>query len=170
MQCPSHGTKIMKIGLCLLLVLWAAAAQPEAAVNVVNNWPTLSTFTAGGDFAWSIRTGSVLSETPQNNPVRRGYEHYSDGTARDRHSADQLSLFIAVRGVNPYFRLETQGYLDVSDGTSDQPKWRDSPDNPLHQYVDWYRDGVDSAVVKQEIESLMTQAPADSTPPPEPSP
>jgi inosine-uridine nucleoside N-ribohydrolase len=170
--------KKVKRYICMASGVGNFRPHAEAAVNVVNNWPTLTVHTKGQDFAWSMMTGSVLQQTPSTNPVRRAYEHYFGGTAKDRHSADQLSLLIAVRGVDPHFRMTTQGYMDVGNGT--RSDWSASPDNPLHHWVDWYRDGVDPAVVKNAIEKLMTQPPgavsafvspdSQDAPPPTPRP
>lgn len=132
----------------------------EATVAAVEGWPTPITFTGGGAFADMLATGSRLgAETPSDHPVRRAYELYFDGKHRDRHSADQIAVMVAVRGVeHPYWRLVTEGHNHIF--PNGMHEWRDQPDNPNHAYISALRDGVDPAEVAQTIEDLMVQQPA----------
>jgi hypothetical protein len=132
--------------------------DPEATVEAIADWPTLITFTGGGDFANSVATGRRLClETPPANPARRAYELYFGGDCKDRHSADQIAVMIAVRGLDPFWHLATEGHNHIfSNGTHE---WRVTSDNPNHQYVSALRSGVNPKTVAQAMENLMVQPP-----------
>jgi hypothetical protein len=133
--------------------------DPGATVHVAAEWPTTITFTGGGDFAISLATGARLaSEVPADSPVRRAYEHYFGGEAQDRHSADQISVMVAVRGTGSPWQLVRQGYNHVfPNGTHE---WREQPDDPRHQYISALTPGVEAAQVRRTIEDLMVRPPA----------
>ncbi len=141
--------------------------DPKATVEAVTRWPTQITFTGGGDFAWSLATGEVLCETPQNNPVRRAYELYFGGECQNRHSADQIAVLVAVRGADhPYWDLVTEGHNHIfPNGTHE---WRETPDEPRHRYISALADGVTTEEVIRTFEELMGRPPGklvfDSSP------
>jgi len=133
--------------------------HPEAIINVAANWPTLITFTGGGDFAWAAATGIRLTETPKNNPVRRAYELFFKGTIQSRHSADPIAVYVAVRGVEPYLKLATKGYNHIFENATHE--WRTSPNDPRHQHVSALAKGIKSVEVIKAMEDLMVQPPMD---------
>lgn len=137
--------------------------HPESVVHVAAEWPTVITFTGGGDFAISMATGSRLAtEAPADSPVRRAYEHYFGGTAEDRHSADQIASLIAVRGTGFPWRLIEEGYNHIfPNGTHE---WRDEPDEPRHRFISSLAPGADPAEVAKTVEDLMVRSPAAASP------
>ncbi len=131
--------------------------DPESTVKAIAGWPTLITFTGGGKFAESLATGKCLAELPKENPVRRAYELYFNGETKNRHSADQIAVLIAVRGKTSSWKLVTLGHNHIfADG---RHEWREAPDNPLHEYISALADGVPSNTVAATIEELMLHSP-----------
>ena len=132
--------------------------DPAATVHVAAEWPTPIVFTGGGAFAERLATGARLaSEAPADSPVRLAYELYFGGPPRDRHSADQIAVLVAVRGEGDPWRLVTRGRNHVfPDGTHE---WRDEPDDPRHGYVSALAEGTVPAAVAGVIGDLMTRRP-----------
>lgn len=127
--------------------------DPESSEKAIQAWPTLVTFTGGGKFAELLATGAGLRDLPKTHPTRRVYELYFGGEAKNRHSADQIAVYIAVRGTGSPWKLVTRGHNHVfSNGTHE---WRDSPDNPLHQYISALEDDARPRDVASELEALM---------------
>ena len=133
--------------------------SPEAAVHVSADWPGVITFTGGGDFADSIPTGEQLGrELPPDSPVRRAYDLYFRGQARDRHSADQIAVLVAVRGTGSPWQLVTHGYNQIHpDG---RLQWRSERDERRHQLVSALAAGIQAEDVAEMIEGLMMHTPA----------
>jgi hypothetical protein len=74
---------------------------------------------------------------------------------KNRHSADQIAVMVAVRGTRHPWTLVQQGYNEIyGDGTH---AWREHPDNPNHQYISALAEGVEAAEVAGMIEELMMQ-------------
>lgn len=131
--------------------------DPESTVRAVAGWPTLITFTGGGEFAESLATGRRLAELPKSNPVRRVYELYFGGEVKNRHSADPIAVLVAVRGTGAPWKLVTEGHNHIfPNGTHE---WRREPNNPLHQYIAALAEGVEARTVAAEMEALMVQPP-----------
>lgn len=132
--------------------------DPESTVKAIGGWPTLITFTGGGDFANLLAVGKRLNELPKNNPVRRTYELYFGGEAQDRHSADLISVYVAVRGTSMPWKLVKEGHNFIfPDG---RHQWRAEPDNPLHEYIAALAPGVAPSKVIAEFYTLVMQLPA----------
>lgn len=133
--------------------------DPESTVKAIEGWPTPIIFTGGGAFAESLATGKRLAEAPKDNPVRRVYELYFSGAPRNRHSADQIAVMVAVRGAGPPWRIVTEGHNHIfPNGTHE---WRESPDNPRHSYISALADGVRPQEAAKFIEDLMLHTPRD---------
>ena len=129
----------------------------ESTVRAIAAWPTQITFTGGGGFAELLATGRRLAELPEANPVRRVYKLYFGGTAKDRHSADQIAVMVAARGVGHPWKLVSQGHNHIfADGTHE---WRTEPNNPLHRYISALAEGVDTADVVASFNELMLHTP-----------
>lgn len=131
--------------------------DPQATVDAVRKWPGPLTFTGGGKFAESLATGARLKDLPAAHPVRRGYELYFDGTARNRHSADQITVLVGVRGTGKPWKLVTTGHNHIFDNGTHQ--WREAPDHAQQQYISALAEGVDPQAVAREIEGLMMHVP-----------
>ncbi len=98
--------------------------DPASAVTVVLKWP--------GEIIWqgfevgsAIITGAELQQTPPENPVRRAFElrPFRGGWAIDqgKPSHDQVTVLIAVRGVDPeLWQLSPPGFVVVdSEGNTE---------------------------------------------------
>jgi hypothetical protein len=132
--------------------------DPESTVKAIEGWPASIVFTGGGAFAESLATGRGLAKAPQDNPVRRVYELYFGGEPRNRHSADQVAVLIAVRGAGDPWRQVIAGYNQIfPNGTHE---WRETPDNPRHSYVSALAEKVEPRHVAATIEELMLHTPA----------
>lgn len=127
--------------------------DPQATVEAIKRWPGPVTFTGGGQFAELLSTGSRLSELPGDSPTRRVYELYFGGTPKNRHSADQIAVMVAIRGTGPPWKLITGGYNHIFENGTHQ--WRETPDNPNHSYVSALVDDANPKSVAAEMESLM---------------
>jgi len=131
--------------------------DPDSTVKAIAGWPTLITFTGGGRFAELLATGKRLGDLPKTNPVRRVYELYFKGEPKDRHSADQIAVVVAVRGLAHPWKLVTEGYNYIfPDG---RHEWREIPNNPLHQYISALAEDVVARDVAAQIEALMLHSP-----------
>jgi hypothetical protein len=134
----------------------------ESTVRAIAKWPTLITFTGGQEFADSMPLGKRLAELPKQNPVRRAYELYFGGEAKNRHTADPIAVMVAVRGTGTPWKLVTEGYNHIfPDGTHE---WRTTPDNPLHEYISALAEGVTARQVVAEMESLVMHLPQAAQP------
>jgi hypothetical protein len=131
--------------------------DPDSTVKAIAGWPTLITFTGGGDFANLVATGQRLRELPANNPVRRVYELYFGGEAKDRHSADLISVLVAARGTGAPWKLVKEGHNFIfPDG---RHEWRAMPDDPRHEYISALAEGTDPAAVITEMNTLIMHLP-----------
>jgi hypothetical protein len=131
--------------------------DPRATVEAVKVWPRPVIFTGGGPFARQFPAGERLSELPKDNPIRRVYEEYFGGTAKDRHCADLIAVMVAARGTGNPWKLVTRGHNHIFENGTHQ--WRDDRDNPSHSYIAEMKEGVDPAKVADSMESLMLHLP-----------
>jgi hypothetical protein len=131
--------------------------DPQATVEAVRKWPGMLTFTGGGTFADLLATGARLKELPPTHPVRRGYELYFQGAVQNRHSADQITVLVAVRGTGKPWDLVTMGHNHIFDNGTHE--WRETPDHARQQYISALSAGADPKRVSAEIESLMLHTP-----------
>lgn len=87
----------------------------EATKFAIDHWPGEIVF--AGREVCSVPSGLAIGEnlarTPTNNPVRRAYEHYFDGKLKNRHVADLVAVFYAVRGLSDCWDLESNGWMDL---------------------------------------------------------
>lgn len=127
--------------------------DPESTVEAIENWPTPILFTGGGAFAQSVATGKSLEQLPSGHPVRRVYELYFNGPAQDRHSADQIAVYVAARGHGAPWKQVTFGHNHIfPNGTHE---WRTSLDNPQHSYISALADEAKAKDVAAEFNRLM---------------
>jgi len=133
--------------------------DPEATIDVVEQWPTHILFSGGGDqLARLYNTGGTLSEVAKDHIVRQAYEWFFDraGWAQGptHHSADLLAVLIAVRGLGDHFDQVCEGYNEVfEDGTHE---WRPSP-NKDQCYVLPEIEHIET--VTAELNRLMNELP-----------
>jgi hypothetical protein len=87
----------------------------ESAHFVIRHWPTEIVF--AGREVCSVPSGLMIGEslatTPGDNPVRRAYEHYFGGAAKNRHVADLATVLYAVRGLTDCWELSAPGRMDL---------------------------------------------------------
>ena len=62
---------------------------------VIEHWPTPLVMT---DYGGNLRTGTSLSSTPSDNPVREAYFRWFDRAFKGRSSWDQIAVLVGVRG------------------------------------------------------------------------
>ena len=111
--------------------------RPDVASTayVVENWPTRLVFTGGGEFAAAIKHGNGLKTLSENHIVRRAYELAKGDASKDwgHHSADILTVWMAVRGTGSYFQETTFGYNEIDQ--YGRNVWKADHDQPNRSYV-----------------------------------
>ena len=127
--------------------------DPKAVHYVVNNWPLRITFSGDGE---KILTGRTLDQTPENNPVRYGYQLYL-GKKKVRPSWDQVTLLYAVMPVAPFWKVTVKGSNHIFENGTNQ--WREVPDLD-HHLVQVHDDQI-KALTKY-IDTLMATSPKDA--------
>ncbi len=92
--------------------------DPVSALRVIRDWPGTVEFVGReiGSVPSGLAIGKSLSQTPPGNPVRRSYEHYFKGTAKNRHVADLVTVLYAVRGLRDYWDMAPRGRMDLQPG------------------------------------------------------
>ncbi|MBC7923444.1 MAG: nucleoside hydrolase [Ferruginibacter sp.] len=128
--------------------------DPEAAVAVVENWPTPILF-SGSEVGEKVFTGSALvrDSTLANSPVREAFRFY---LAKDQQPArpswDQTAVLVAVRGHADYFNAVAGQCRMYRDGHNE---WTPSPNGP-HRYLTFKRP---PAEIQAVVEDLMRHPP-----------
>jgi len=134
--------------------------DPKAVIRVNDGWPTELIYTGGGEFARKVKTGrSFLEQLPETSLIRSSYETFFAKTTwakgPDHHSADLISIHIAVRGVGPYFTETKGGHCHVFENGTIQ--WRAEPTAANRSYVaDLAGDGQGDAAAKEFSELILT--------------
>ncbi|MEZ0263647.1 MAG: nucleoside hydrolase [Phycisphaerae bacterium] len=128
----------------------------EASLYAVKNWPTKLVFVGReiGSVPSGLKVGAKLKELPAGSPIRKGYELYFGGVAKDRHVADQSTLLYATRGLGEYWMMRGPGFMELA--PDNQFSW--SPVEGGRQYYLFKKPGTDRAVEKV-IEELMMAGP-----------
>lgn len=88
-----------------------------SAYHVIHHWPGEIVF-AGREVCSvpsGLQIGEHLADTPADNPVRRAYEHYFGGQAKNRHVADLATVLYAVRGLTDCWDLSEPGRMDLKE-------------------------------------------------------
>lgn len=86
-----------------------------SADYVIHHWPGEIVF-AGREVCSvpsGLAIGADLAATPVDNPVRRAYELYFDGVAKNRHVADLATVLYAVRGLTDCWDLSAPGQMNL---------------------------------------------------------
>ncbi|MEW6307012.1 MAG: nucleoside hydrolase [Verrucomicrobiota bacterium] len=127
---------------------------------VIHHWPGPIVF-AGREVCSvpsGLAIGANLAKTPTNNPVRRAYEHYFGGTAKNRHVADLASVLYAVRGPRDYWDVSPPGRMDLRpDITFD---WKSAADGNQRYLLKKQRDGKpNDRYVESALDELLLQPP-----------
>ena len=137
--------------------------DPESAKEVLDGWPTMITFTAGGKFAESMSFGKKITVLePEKWPVSLAYRTFFGDAweGRTAHAADSLAVLIAVRGFEPYFKVVDKGNLEVDEIGRDS--WHEESNVDNRRYVNELKNPADAKAVTALMEDLAMQAPKAS--------
>jgi len=141
--------------------------DPVSTKEVTQSWPTLITFTGGGKFAESMAIGKKITELdPAVWPVSLGYRSYfgKQWQGKTRHTADSIAVLVAVRGVEPHFKLETEGFNIIDD--VGRNRWVKEPNQPNHQYTSALNNPREASKLAALMEELAMQTPKNGLPMP----
>lgn len=139
--------------------------DPESTREVVELWPTMLTFTGGGDFADSMAIGrEIVKLDPKVWPVSLAYQKYFEkaGNGPVRHTADSLAVLVAVRGFDPWFKVVDHGSNHI-DGIG-RNAWQAEPDLPNRRYTSELVTPSDAPKVAALLEELAMQPPKAGLP------
>ncbi|GEP43603.1 nucleoside hydrolase [Brevifollis gellanilyticus] len=87
----------------------------KSAYEVIHHWPGETVF-AGREVCSvpsGLQIGESLASTPADNPVRRAYEHYFGGKAKNRHVADLATVLYAIRGLTDCWDISEPGRMNL---------------------------------------------------------
>lgn len=87
----------------------------KSAYEVIHHWPGEIVF-AGREVCSvpsGLQIGESLTSTPADNPVRRAYEHYFGGKAKNRHVADLATVLYAIRGLTDCWDISSPGRMNL---------------------------------------------------------
>lgn len=129
--------------------------DPRSTQHVAAAWPTRIYFTGGGAFADSVPTGEIFfNERYQHTPMAHAYKLFLESWKRNwHHSADIIAVYVAVRGYQPYFRLQEHGYNHIFENGTNE--WRAAPDDERHFLVSEFAEGIDLKVLAEKFDALM---------------
>jgi len=131
-----------------------------AAYFAIHNWPGELVF-AGREVCSEpsgLSIGESLTQVPINNPVRRAYELYFGGAAKNRHVADLVSVLYAVRGLRDYWDIQTNGYMDLRPDMTFA--WKFDKDKSQGYLLKKQRDGKpNDSYLESVLDSLLIQSP-----------
>lgn len=132
----------------------------KAAYYSIYNWPGELVF-AGREVCSEpsgLSIGESLSDTPATNPVRKAYELYFGGTAKNRHVADLVSVLYGVRGLRDYWDIQTQGYMDIKPDMTFE--WKSDKDKNQAYLLKRQTNGKSNdRYVESVLDSLLIQSP-----------
>jgi len=134
---------------------WNIKIAPDAARLVAETWPTPIVY-SGNEIGKAVLTGSrLLTETPENNPVRASYENHPfvNKETKVRQSWDQTAMHFAVRGAGSVWSLESKGYNFIDE--TGKNEWRRDSDKE-HSYLILKKPAKE---VEKIIEDLMVAPP-----------
>ena len=140
--------------------------DPESTREVNDRWPTMLTYTGGGEFAESMPIGrKIVKLDPAVWPVSLAYRSYlGKSGAQIRHTADSISVLVAVRGFEPYFKVVDRGSNHID--AIGRNAWRDEPDAPNRRYTSELNNPADAPRVAALFEELAMTAPKAGLPVP----
>ncbi len=150
---------------------WNFKQDAAAAQYAIENWPTPIMF-SGAEVGSGVTTGTRLfSETDEQNPTRKAYEISGGVGDGGRLSWDLTAVLYAARGLEPFFRAVSNGYVRVTDvgdeaiEKSGANVWESSPNrghsymvkkDPDGKYLGW---AMDELVVGSKLDLLPKTAP-----------
>jgi inosine-uridine nucleoside N-ribohydrolase len=117
-----------------------------ASANVFNNWPTKVIF-SGFEIGKNIKTGlGLIHDTSLTGPVKDVFAFCIPKAREDsagRMSWDETTVFVAIRGIKPYFNLK-RGHIVLKGGNN---SWENSKDGS--QYY------LTQAIPPKEIAAIL---------------
>jgi hypothetical protein len=139
--------------------------DPESTREVVENWPTMLTFTGGGDFADSLAIGrEIVKLDPKVWPVSLAYQKFFEGSHLGpvRHTADSIAVLVAVRGFEPWFKVVDHGSNHIDE--IGRNAWKAEPDVANRRYTSELNSPADAPKVAALLEELAVQPPKAGLP------
>ncbi|HSI82575.1 MAG: nucleoside hydrolase [Candidatus Methylacidiphilales bacterium] len=139
--------------------------DPQSVREVVAGWPTMITFTGGGKFADSMAIGSKITDLdPKVWPVSRGFQLYFQKSklGPTRHSADLITVLVAVRGFDPYFKIVDVGHNEIDE--IGRNAWKTEPDSPNQRYTSELNDPSQARMLAALMEEQATAVPKAGLP------
>lgn len=135
--------------------------DPAASIYVEKHWPTRLVYTGGGDFAWRVACGNALKKTLESNPVRRIYELGKGWKSHNwqHHSADIITIYAAVEGIDPFFHEIKTGYNYFD--RYGRNRWVTDINNPLRSYVSEFNPGANIEEIKKLFDFIISQNPLE---------
>lgn len=131
-----------------------------SALYAIQNWPGSLVF-VGREVASvpsGLAIGQHLANTPSDNPVRRAYAHYFDGTEKNRHVADLATVLYAVRGLGDCWDIQSKGYMELHPDMTFE--WKFDHDKPQSYLLKRKVEGhFNDRHVEEVLDSLLTQPP-----------
>jgi len=129
-----------------------------ASQYVFNNWPTSILF-SGVEIGFTIKTGLPLvnNNSIQKSPVKDVYRisiPLSKQDSAGRMSWDQTAVLMAVKGYQPWWKIETGKMIVANNGSN---TW--SKRSSLHSYI---VEVQPPSVVQEVINKLMMHQPVKS--------
>lgn len=139
--------------------------DPESTREVVENWPTMLTFTGGGEFADSMAIGREIAKLdPAVWPVSLAYRSYFGPSkiGAVRHTADSIAVLVAVRGFAPWFKIVDHGSNHID--AIGRNAWLPEPDAPDRRYTSELINRADARKVAALLEALAMTPPKAGLP------
>lgn len=135
---------------------WNYMNDKQAAWYELENLPSeFPTVFAGGS-GLKIEIGSCYRDAPADHIVRKCYENYFKGTAKDRPIWDQMRLLYAARpSFRDHFKRSADGCVTINRDTG-HITWLAEP-NRNHSYAYVEKDRREA--VKAELATLMMHVP-----------
>ena len=140
---------------------WNYQNDRQSALYELEHLPSdFPTVFAGGS-GLKILVGSCYRDAPADHIVRRLYENYFKGTAKDRPTWDQMRLLYAVRpSFRERFDRSPNGSVTMN-AENGHITWQAEP-NRNHSYA-YVKEGEQNAVA-EELKELMMHMPSKEPP------
>lgn len=124
---PLSGSELVSRSVSLLVIMggaypqgveWNLEQDPSAAATVAEYWPTPIVW-SGYEVGATIFTGSVLTNAPEDDPVRVAYDLYV-GDGNSRPSWDLTAAYYALWPQDYLFQLSAEGVntINQTDGSN----------------------------------------------------
>src|SRR5690606_16718469 len=93
---------------------WNYTNDKIAAAYELEHFPAEVPFVEAGGSGLIIKVGSCFKDAPENNIIRKSYENYFKGVAKDKSTWDQMRLLYAAReSFRNRFQLSERGSITI---------------------------------------------------------